>query len=296
MKSPSAYKYLPPELADRLRNLGLTVRRPVEGAMQGLHKSPHHGSSVEFADYREYTRGDPPNLIDWAVYARSDRYVIRRYQEETNLRAHILLDTSESMSFREEGVYSKMDYAAYLTAGLIYILVNQSDSASLTLFNESIQKGFPPAGSLEGLRPLLLGLEEIKPSGKSNIEGAMHQVAEQLKSRSLVVLISDLLRDPAEILRGIRHLHHNGHEVTILHVLDAAELHLTFAGLVELKELETGEKLVLQGDEIREAYAEEVQRYLEELRQGCNSCQADYHLVDTRRPIEEALQLRATRA
>lgn len=295
MKSLSVYKYLPPEMADRLRNLGITVRRPVEGAMQGLHKSPHHGSSVEFADYREYVRGDPPNLIDWAVFARSDRYVIRRYQEETNLRAHLLLDTSESMVFQEEGLYSKMDYAAYLAAGLMYILVNQSDSAGLTIFNETAHKSFAPAGSLEGLRPLLLGLEEIKPSGKTKIEAVLHHVAEQLKSRSLVVLISDLLEDPAKLMRGLQHLHHNGHEVSLLHVLDPAELHLTFSGLVELKELETAEKLVLQVDEVRDAYAHEVQRYLDELRQGCSNGLADYHLITTRKPIEEALQLRATR-
>jgi uncharacterized protein (DUF58 family) len=292
MKIAPAYKYLPPELADRLGNLGLSVRRPVEGGMQGLHKSPHHGSSVEFSDYREYTRGDPPNLIDWAVFARSDRYVIRRYQEETNLRAFILLDTSESMAFHEQGVYSKMDYACYLAAGLMYILVHQSDSGGLVLFSDKIHRQLPPAGSLEGLRPLLLALEEIKPAGRSGIEDAMHKVAEQVKRRSLFILISDCLRDPAEILRGIRHLHHNGHEVTVLHVMDHAEMRLTFTGMVELKELETGEKLLLQSDEYREAYAAEVQRHIETLRKGCVDCFAEYHLIDTRKAIEEALHTR----
>jgi uncharacterized protein (DUF58 family) len=143
-----AYKFLPPELADRLRGLNLVVRKPVEGALQGQHRSPHHGSSVEFADYREYTRGDPPNLIDWAVYARTDRHVIRRYQEETNLRAYILLDTSESMGFRELGPISKMDYACYVAAGLMYLLVSQSDAAGLTLFNDAPGKSFPDRKSV----------------------------------------------------------------------------------------------------------------------------------------------------
>jgi uncharacterized protein (DUF58 family) len=295
VKTAPAYKYLPPELADRLRNLGLTVRRPVEGGKQGAHRSPHHGASVEFSDYREYTRGDPPNLIDWAVYARSDRHVIRRYIEETNLRAFVVLDTSESMAFHEQGAHAKMDYAAYLAAGLMYILVCQSDSAGLVLFNETIHKQMPPVGTLEGLRPMLLALEAIKPAGRSGIEAALHALAEQVRMRSLFLLLSDCLRDPAEILRGLRHLHHNGHEVTILHLLDPAEMRLTFNGLVELKELETGEKLLLQAEEFREAYAAEVQRHIETLRQGCVDCFADYHLVDTRKPIEESLQLRARR-
>ena len=295
VKVAPAYKFLPPELADRLRNLGLSVRRPVEGGMQGLHRSPQHGSSVEFSDYREYTPGDPPNRIDWAVFARSDRYVIRRYHEETNLRAVLLLDTSESMGFQEAGVYSKSDYAAYLAAGLMYILVRQNDSAGLVMFNDTIQKQLPPAGSLEGLRPLLLELEAVKPAGKSGIEAALHHVAEQVKRRSLIVLLSDCLCEPAAILRGLRHLQHNGHEVTIMNIFDPAELQLSFSGLVELRELETGERLLLQTEEFREAYAFEVRRHIETLREGCADCLADYHLVDTRKPIEEALLLRAKR-
>jgi uncharacterized protein (DUF58 family) len=290
-----AYKYLPPELADRLRNIGLTVRRPVEGAMQGLHRSPHYGSSVEFADYREYVRGDPPSRIDWAVFARSDRFVIRRYQEETNLRAFLLLDTSQSMAFRDTGRLSKMDYAAFLAAGLMYILVNQSDSAGLVLFNETISKNYPSAGSLAGLRPLLVGLEEIKPTGRSQIEKTLHQVAEQIRSRSLVILISDLLQAPEQIVRGLQHLHHNGHEIMVLHVLDGGELNLSFDGLAELRELETSAKLLVQAEELSAAYAQEVQLYLDELRRGCLDCHAEYRLIETKAPIEEALHLRVGR-
>ncbi len=287
--NPPAYKFLPPELAERLRGLGLSVRRPVEGAMQGLHRSPHHGSSVEFADYREYTPGDPPNLIDWAIYARSDRYVIRRYQEETNLRAHFLLDISESMSFREAGRHSKMDYACFLAAALMLVLLGQSDSAALALFNEEIRRSFPPVGSLDGLRPMLLALEEIKPVGRSQIEKALHETAEKIQRRSLVILISDLLQEPSGIIRGIQHLRHNLHEVLVLQPLDAAELSLSFGGLAELRELETGARLPVEAGEIREAYANEVQKYLDEIRRGCLGSMADYHLIDTRTPVEETL-------
>lgn len=295
MKATATYKYLPPELADRLRGFKIGVRRPVEGGKQGMHRSPHFGASVEFMEFREYAPGDPPDMIDWAVFARSDKYVIRRYQEETNLRAFILLDCSESLDYKDEGQLTKMDFAAHLAAGLMYMLVNQSDAAGLMLFDEKVRKTFAPAGSFEGLRPMLLSLEEIKPRGRSQIEQAMHAAAEVVKSKSLVVVISDFLEDPAGILRGVRHLHHDGHEVTLMHVLDPGELHLNFSGLAELKELETNTKMVIQADEIKEAYTAEVQRYLDELRRGCMDCMADYHLIDTRKPIEEALHLRAQR-
>ncbi len=290
--SAPAYKFLPAELADRMHALGVRVRRPVEGAVQGLHRSPHHGSSVEFADYREYARGDPPSLIDWAIYARSDRYVIRRYQEETNLRAHLLLDISESMSFREAGLHSKMDYACFLAAALMLVLLGQSDAAGLTLFNDEIRKTFPPVASLDGLRPMLLALEEIKPSGRSQIEQALHQTAERIQRRSLVILISDLWQEPAGIIRGIQHLRHGKHEVLVLQPLDAAELNLSFGGLAELRELETGARLPVEADEIREAYANEAAKFLDEIRRGCLGSLAEYHLIDTRTPVEETLHAR----
>ena len=285
----ATYKFLPPELADRLRGLGVNMRRPVEGALQGLHRSPHYGSSVEFADYREYAPGDPPNRIDWSVYARSDRYVIRRYQEETNVRAYVLLDTSESMAFRDAGKLSKMDYACYLAASLMFMLVGQSDAAGLTLFNDGVQKTLPPVSSMGGLRPMLQALEAVKPAGPSKIEQALHTLAEQVRRRSLIILISDLLQNPADTIRGIRHLQHNKHEVLVLHVLDAAEINLNFGGLSELRELETGARLPVHGDEVREAYAGEVRKFLDEVRRGCLGSHADYHLVDTRVPVEEML-------
>lgn len=284
-----AYKYLPAGLESRLRRLAIKVRLPVEGGLQGVHRSPHHGSSVEFADYREYTHGDSPALIDWAVYARTDHYVIRRYQEETNLRGYLLLDTSESMAFRLLGPCTKLDYAATLAASIMYLLASQGDAAGLTLFNEAVVTQIPPARTLEGLRPMLLALEEIQPRGRTGLAAALHRLAEEVRSRSLVLVISDLLQDPAEILRGLQHLRHNGHEVCVLHVLDAAELDLGFENLVELRELETGARLVIQAGEIREAYRQEVLKYLDELRRGCADCLAQYRLLDTRTPVEEAL-------
>jgi uncharacterized protein (DUF58 family) len=295
VKAPATYKYLPPAYADRLSAMGITVRRPVVGAQQGLHRSPNFGSSVEFAEYREYRPGDSPALIDWAVYARSDRYMVRRFQEETNLRAYILLDTSESLLYREDGPMTKMEYASFLAAGLMYVLVHQSDSVGLMTFDQKVQKVFPPVGSFEGLRPLLLHLETITPKGPSNIEAALHEAAEQIQARSLVILISDLLQNPAEILRGIQHLHHDGHDVTVFHVLDGGEMALPFDGLVELRELETGQKQVIEATEIRDAYSRSVEHYLETIRRGCTESFADYFMAETKVPVEEVLHRRATR-
>ena len=295
MKTAHAYRFLPAELADRLRTLNLTVGRFVEGPGQGSHRSPHFGSSVEFAEYREYTPGDPPNRIDWAVYARSDRYMIRRYQEETNLRAYLLLDTSESMAFGEQGQFTKLQYACHVAAGLMYLLVSQGDAVGLSAFDTALRGGFPPAGSEERLRDMLLSLEDLEPSGRSDFEGVMNAVAERIHSRSLVIILSDLLQDPAVFLRGLRRLHHDRHALMVLHVLDPAELHLTAGGLAEYRELETGAKMIVEVDEMRDTYASEVQRYIEEVRRGCAACLAAYHLIDTRAPVDERLFTRLTR-
>jgi len=275
--------------------MGITVRRPMVGAQQGLHRSPNFGASVEFAEYREYRPGDSPGLIDWAVFARSDKYMIRRFQEETNLRAYILMDVSESLLYRETGPMTKMDYACFLAAGLMYILIHQSDWVGLLTFDQKLKKTFQPVGSFEGLRPLLLHLEDIVPKGVSNIEAALHETAELIQSRSLVILISDLLQDPAQVMRGIRHLQHDGHDVTVLHVLDGGELALPFDGLVELRELETSRKLVVEATEIKTAYARAVERHLDALQRGCTDCMADYFRMETRMPVEEALHRRAGR-
>jgi len=289
MKAPSTYKYLPAELADGIRSLGITVRRPVVGPKEGMHRSTHYGASVEFAEYREYTPGDPPNLIDWSVYARSDRYVVRRFHEETNLRATILLDTSESLAFRDEGPMTKMDYASFLAAGLMFVLLNQGDSVGLVTFDNKPVNVFEPVGTSEGLRPLLLSLEDIKPTGRSDIEAVLHHVSAMIPARSLVIVISDMLQPADETIRGIRHLYHDGHSIMMMHLLDRGEMALSFGGVAELRELETGARMVIEVDEIRDIYRAAVESFLDELRRGCAECLAEHHLLDTRTPVAEAL-------
>lgn len=293
MASARNFKYLPPRVADQIRGLGLSSRRPMQGTIQGLHRSPNYGASVEFAEYKDYAPGNAPNLIDWAVYAKTDRYMIRRFQDETNLRACVLVDASASLNFQQLGPVTKFDYACSLAAGFLYLLVVQGDSASLSYFNDGVTKRFAPVASTETLSPVLLEMESMAAQGRGNIEQSLHQAAELLTQRHLVILISDLLQPPAEVARGIQHLQHNRHEVVVYHVLDGAEIALPMQGLVELRDLETDEKLLIEADEIRADYSRSVQGYLDEMSRLCAGCGADYYTVDTRTSMLEALAKRA---
>ena len=293
MEKHKNYKYLPPRMADNLRNLGISVRKQMDGGMQGLHRSPAFGSSVEFAEYRSYVQGDPIQRIDWTVYARTDRYMIRRFHDEVNIRAHILLDTSESMSYREKGKISKMEYGCYLAACMMYMMINQGDSVRLMTFGDDLRDMFEPASSFVSLRPMLLALEDIKPHGAGNIEQSLHKAAELITGHALVVVISDLLQNPSEILKGIGHLGYAGKDVTIFHVMDPGELHLPDEGLIEVEFLETHDKMNVDISEFRELYLQRIREYLDEVRIGCTKEGADYILVDTASDIHDALRRRA---
>jgi uncharacterized protein (DUF58 family) len=292
MPEQGVYKYLPSQLADRLRGLEIGVRKQMDGGMQGLHRSHAFGSSVEFAEYRPYVPGDPVRRIDWAVYGRTDRYVIRQFHDEVNVRAFVLLDTSESMAYRQAGRLRKLDYACYLAAGVMYLIVQQRDSAALVTFDDRVRQVHEPAASFVGLKPMLLALEGLAPDRAGNIEQALHGAAERIPGRSLIVLISDLLQDPREILCGLAHLTHDGKEVTVFHVLDPGELRLPLRGLYEVEALETHEKMVVDVTQVRERYLERLREYLDEVRTGCSNAGADYFLVDTLTDVRDALYRR----
>jgi uncharacterized protein (DUF58 family) len=293
MATHKSYKYLPSQMADNLRDLGIAVRKQMNGGMQGLHRSPAFGSSVEFAEYRSYVQGDPIQRIDWTVYARTDKYVIRRFHDEVNIRAHILLDTSESMTYKEKGKISKMEYGCYLAACIMYMMINQGDSAGLITFGDDIREVYEPAGTFAGLRPMLLGLEEIKPQGQSNIENALHKAAELVKGRAFVVLISDMLQDPREILRGVGHLCYDGKDVTVFHIMDPGEFRLPDEGLIEVEFLETHDRMNVDIAEFRELYLQRIREYMDEVRIGCTKEGADYLLVDTTSDLHDVLRRRA---
>lgn len=286
----SSFRCLPAALAESVHRLAIRVRRPVRGKGEGLHRSLDYGASVEFAEYRDYTPGDPPNRIDWSVYARSDRYRIRRSQEETSLRAGVLLDTSGSLGFRDAGARTKWEYACQLAAGVMYALVRQGDSAALFAFTAGVDRLFEPAGTLSGLRPVLSAIEGLRPAGRTDAGQAMHDVAARLPPRSLAIVISDFLQEATPLVKGMQRLYHEGHSLVLLHVMDGGERRPSFAGMVELREMETARRLVVDMDAVRDRYERSFEHHVETLRRACADCLGDYHLIDTREPVEGALQ------
>jgi uncharacterized protein (DUF58 family) len=266
----------------------------MQGTIQGMHRSPDMGASVEFAEYRDYVPGDAPNLIDWNVYAKTDRYMIRRFQDETNLRAAVFVDCSASLNYKKLGAMTKFEYACTLAAGFMYLLACQGDAVSLSFFSQKITKRFASVSSTETLSPILMEMEKVKIEGQGDIEQSLHDAAQQLKQRSLVIIISDLLQEPEQLARGIQHLQHNRHDVTVYHVLDGAEVTLPYKGLVEMRDLETGEKLLIEGDEIRPRYAEAINQYLTQIQRICTSSGSAYFTIDTRTSPLDALAKAAT--
>jgi uncharacterized protein (DUF58 family) len=260
----------------------------MDGSHQGLHRSPAFGSSVEFAEYREYAPGDPVSQIDWPVYARSDRYVIRRFHEDVSIRCYIMLDISGSMKYKQDGPLQKSEYACYLAAGMMYSMI-----VSLITFDNEIRDYYEPSGSFVGLKPMLQGLEKIEPKNKGNIEASLHTAAEMIKGKALVVIISDLLEEPESILQGINHLYYDGKEITLFHILDPAEMNMSVKGLADVTSLESKEKVTVDFRRVREAYLEQLRLYLDELRSGFQKIRAEYILTETRTEVYDAILQRS---
>lgn len=283
------YAYLTPETAARFSNLELLARSVVEGFITGLHKSPHHGFSVEFAEYREYVPGDPVRHMDWGVYARSDRKVIRQYQQETNLRATILLDRSASLDFKETSPLTKFEYACCVAGALIYLLNRQRDAVGLIAHGAEQGKVFPPRTSAAAVREMLLHLEQLQPEGRTDLAARWHEAAERLPRRSLVILLTDLCDDPARVIPALQHLRYRRHEVILFHLLDDAELNFPYRGLLEFEDLETGERREVEAELMREAVTGAVAEFVRDYKRVCGNAHIDYHVLNTARPFGKAL-------
>jgi uncharacterized protein (DUF58 family) len=297
--TPQTFTYLTRETIERFGNLELLARGLVEGFITGMHKSPHHGFSVEFAEYREYAPGDPIRHIDWTVAARNDRLVIRQYEQETNLRATVVLDTTRSLDFKSElpltnlpkggHAPSKFQYGCYTAAALLYMLNRQQDAGGLVTHTHELGKMFPPRTSAASLREMLLHLEGLKPAGYTNLSAVYHELAERLPRRSLVVLLTDLYDDPAQVVAALRHFEHRRHEVLLLHLLDAAELEFPYQGLIDFTDLETGEKLEVDAELLRDAVQKNVQEHCAHFKRLCGEMRMDYRVLNTAEPFETAL-------
>ena len=245
---------------------------------------------MEFAEHREYVPGDDIKHIDWKVYARSDRYYIKQYEEETNLTATLLVDGSESMRYRSEAEGpSKLDYACYLAASLAYLVLRQRDSVGLVTFDEEIRKFIPPGSSPSHRNLVLDALNTIEPARRTGLGAVLHSMADRVRRKGLIILISDLLDDPQEILSGLRHFRHRRHEVIVFHVLDHAERTFPFRSMTRFRGLEALGEVTCDPHALRSAYLEELELYLGKLRHGCRADRIDYVPLDTSAPLDVAL-------
>jgi uncharacterized protein (DUF58 family) len=278
----TTYKYLDPLALSRLKNLSLAARRVVEGYFAGLHKSPHKGFSIEFAEHREYTPGIDPRHIDWRVYGRRDKLYVKQYEEETSLRCYLLVDRSASMAYKSEGQpLTKLEYASYLAASLSYLIAFQHDSAGLVTFDTRIRDRIPPRQGPGHLRLLMEKLERTQAGGETTLSDTFHELAESIKRRALVIVLSDLFDDPEALVGALKHFRHRKHEVIVLQVLDPAEVSFPFDDITRIEDMENGREITSDALAFRRQYLEELGRFLEILRAGCRVSQIDYVVAQT---------------
>lgn len=265
-----------PAVIGAVSRLEFHAREVVEGVISGLHKSPYHGFSVEFAQHREYTPGDEIRYIDWKVAARSDRYYVKEFEEETNLKAYLLVDTSESMRYQgRRKPYSKLEYASILAAGFASLLIQQRDAAGLVLFNDGIQRYVPPRATGTHFTQIIEELATAETRPKSDLSTTFHEVAEQIKRRGLVVIFSDLFGDPLEILGGLRHFRHRRHEVIVFHVLDEDETTFPFDDLTKFEGLELEPEQLVDPRGIRDEYLRNFNAFCTDLERYCGEIKVD---------------------
>src|SRR6267143_1541223 len=281
--------FLDPAVVARLGTLELKARTIVEGFLSGLHRSPFKGFSVEFAEYRQYMPGDDLSTIDWKVYARSDRYYIKKFEEETNLDCHLLLDVSGSMGYGAHHGMTKFEYGAVLAASLGYLMNRQRDAVGLAAFDETIVSMLPASARPGHLMALLVTLDRLRTGSLTNVSKPLHQIASTLTKRGIVVLISDLLDNPDDVIRGLKHFQFRGIDVIVFQVLDPDEIDFPFERATRFEDLETSEEVTAVPAVVRQHYLKAMGDFVERYKRELGGCGIDYHLLSTRQPLELAL-------
>ncbi len=280
---------LTPQVVSRLATMEIRARMVVEGFMTGLHRSPYHGFSVEFAEHRQYMPGDEIRHVDWKVYGRTNRHYIKQYEEETNLKAYLVVDASASMGFRRDGAVSKLEYAATLASALGYLMMRQQDAVGLVTFDEALRSYLPPRATSLYLRSILAELQNLRPSGTTRTATALHGVAERLRRRGLVILFSDLFDDPAQVLTALKHFRYQQHEVIVFHILDPAERTFDFGRDAIFRDMESREEILTQPHQIQAAYRKAMEAFITTYKRDCRNQNIDYVLLDTATPFDKAL-------
>ena len=286
---PTAEQYLKPEVIRTVARLDLRARFIVEGFMSGLHASPFHGFSVEFSEHRRYAQGDDLKDIDWLVYAKTDRYYVKKYQAETNITGYLVMDLSESMAYTYRQELTKFDYAVCLAAALAYMMIHQQDPVGLITFDEKIRHSLPPRSKRTQLGNILAVLSKLKPTGPTEIAKNLQSIGAMIRHRSLIMVFSDLLADPEPTIKTIRQLRFRGHDVILFHILDEAEVHFPFSGAVDFRDPETGDNLIIDADEMKSDYLDAVREMCEMYRRDCFNAGIDYVGLNTSLPFDKAL-------
>ncbi|MEW6194610.1 MAG: DUF58 domain-containing protein [Bacteroidota bacterium] len=282
-------KYLDPSIISKLKTLELKARAVVEGFKVGLHRSPYHGFSAEFSEHRPYMQGDSLKDVDWKVFAKSERYYIKQYEEETNLICNILIDSSKSMQFKQNGEITKLDYAITLAASLAYLMIDQQDAVGLTVYSDKIKNYLTPKANRVYLKTLLTALNNIEPSGLTSTARCLDDIAEKIKKRGLTIIISDFFDDPDSIVTALKHVHHKKNEVIVFQILDPIEKSFGFDRDAIFVDLETEEQLTTQPVQIQKAYQEAMNQYLGKLKNGCLNFGIEYNVIETNQPFDKAL-------
>lgn len=281
-------RFLDPAIVARLGTIDLKARTIVEGFLTGLHRSPYKGFSVEFAEYRQYLPGDDLATLDWKVYARSDRHFVKKYEEETNLTCHLLLDVSASMGYGS-GPVTKLQYGSYLAGALAYLMNRQRDAFGLIAFDAGITSLVPASVRTGHLRAVLLALERLKLGAHTNVAKPLHDLAAAVRRRGLVVLVSDLLDDPRQVLDGLKHFRYRGTDVVVFQVLDPFELKFPFEQAARFRDMETADEVMAVPAAVRRDYIDRMQAMIAHYKRELALVGIDHCLLDTSQPLELGL-------
>ena len=281
--------YLDPNIVFKLKSLELRAKMVVEGFMVGLHKSPYHGFSAEFSEHRPYMQGDPIKNLDWKVYAKSERYYIKQYEDETNLLAHVILDVSGSMDYKYSGKITKLEYASTLAASMIYLMLNQQDAVGLTLYSDKIENYLPPKTGRVYLRKLLTALANAKPENRTATADCLNTVAEKVKKRGLVIIISDFFDDIEKVLSSLKKFHYKKNEIIVFQILDPVEKNFDFGKDAIFVDKETADELTTQPYHIQKAYGEAMNEFIQKIKSDCLNNGIDYNLIETTDTFDKAL-------
>ncbi len=285
----TAEQYLKPEVINQIKRLDLRAQFVVKGFLQGLHASPFHGFSVEFSEHRKYTPGDDPKDIDWLVYAKTDKYYVKKFEAETNITGYLVMDMSRSMGYTYRQELTKFDYSICLAAALCYLMVHQQDPVGLITFDEKVRNSLAPKARRAHLGNVLSMLANLKPKGETDVAHSLTQVAAMLRHASLVMIFSDLLCDPEPVVEALYRLRHGGHDVILFHVLDEAEVQFPFEGMVEFEDPETNRRLSLDASGFRHDYLAEIESFRDTYRRECSQGRIDYVPLDTSMQFDKAL-------